>query len=480
MRNWSNRDCVSAKSLGIASDNLKRYITALIVREQPSLLKRSERGEVVQAMSSQTVFKPPVVTNSTEIPLKPTQLHFNEAFRNTVTRSEAENLTKCAFSPDAELVDYHLRPYSEEKLGFLGSHLCLIITARRSGCDEFEKRSFFVKSIPYNIPNQAIYVEEKGVFEKEEKFFRYLVPLMTDNFKIESWAPRCYLTKDSAIVYEDMKLRGFTNRSKFFDLKTLRAAVACVARFHASSLLAEEKLNGKSIHDLYPEILRESEYKQTGRSKTWFAVAINLVVSIADQHGYYSSNIRRASECIFDAILPSKTKRNVVSHGDLWGSNLIFDGEDRCNLVDFQLLRYAPLAHDVIRLIYLTSRRELRREHEAQLLEHYYVTLRKTLVDNAFKGVMPSYEELLLGVEEQRLGAVVTVAVDHPTVMMDGKMAATIMDDPTTYEAFFFKDRKPFVDKIMSVDPEFERVVKAAVQELAEMSLIVDSLPRPT
>ncbi|XP_001601082.1 uncharacterized protein LOC100116640 [Nasonia vitripennis] len=426
-------------------------------------------------MSGDTIFD---ITPNSSFNKQISQVSFSNFFDNVVTRKEVENLVKCAFSPDSDLVDYHLRPYSEEKIGFLGSHLCLVVTARRpSGC---EKRSFFVKTIPRDDLSQAAYIQEKGVFKKEADFFKHVVPIMIDEFKGESWAPRCYLATDDTLVFEDMKLRGFANRGRSFDEATTMAAIACLARLHASSLLAEEKLNGKSLMELYPQILQETEFKRTTRSMVWYTVAIDLVITLAEELGYDSSNIRRASECVFELGLPSKTKRNVINHGDLWGSNMIFDSKDHCKLVDFQLIRYAPLAHDVMQLLYLSTSREFRQRHEQHMIDYYYAVLTECLTINSFKGDLPSFEEVMNGIEEQRLPAVVTACIFHPTVLMDGKTAGRIMNDSTTYEAYYFTRRKPFVDAIMAEDPEYEKWVRDDVRELAEITSRMDSVPKLT
>ena len=234
------------------------------------------------------------------------------------------------------------------------------------------------------------------------------------------------------------------------------------------------------MNELYPSIFEESEYKRTNRNYTWFRTAINLATSVAAELGLPFDHIIAASERVFDLGQPSKTKRNVISHGDLWSNNLLFSDTNQCNLVDFQLFRYAPLAHDVIQLLYLTTTRDYRENNEFRLVEYYYATLKKSLVLNNFLGLMPSYEEVLLGVEEQRFPALVNAAINYPTMMMDGKIGAKVLSDLDSYNAYFLRDRRPFVDQIMTIDSEYARKIKDIVRELAEVSLKVDDLPRPS
>ena len=159
---------------------------------------------------------------------------------------------------------------------------------------------------------------------------------------------------------------------------------------------------------------------------------------------------------------------------------MIFDDAGHCVLVDFQLIRYAPLAHDLMQMLYLATTREFRKKHERQIIEFYYATLKETLTANGYVGSAPSFEEVLQGAEEQRLPALVTAAIFHPTVLMDGKTAAIIMDSPATYESYYFHDRRPFVYDIMAKDPEYKIRIEEIVTEFAEVSLIFDSIPQPT
>jgi len=87
-----------------------------------------------------------------------------------------------------------------------------------------------------------------------------------------------------------------------------------------------------------------------------------VAVSIAENHGYDPHLIRATCERIYDITKPSCTKTNVVSHGDLWDNNLMFNNDmpPYCLLVDYQLLRYSPLAHDIAQFLYLCTDRSLK------------------------------------------------------------------------------------------------------------------------
>lgn len=228
--------------------------------------------------------------------------------------------------------------------------------------------------------------------------------------------------------------------------------------------------------DTFPDILKESEFDRASeRGYTLFTVAMDLAVAIANKLGLDSTNLRRAGERVFDIVIASKTTRNVVSHGDLCSRNMMFDRNNHCRLLDFQLIRYSPLAQDVMLFLYLSTWRELRRQHERKLIEYYYGVLRETLANNCFKGQVPRLGEVLQSAEEQKLPTLVVAVMFHPAQLMAGK-AANVLDDSQNYEEYYFKDRRPFVFKHMAENEEYSRKLEETVTEFVEMSMIIDEL----
>lgn len=75
--------------------------------------------------------------------------------------------------------------------------------------------------------------------------------------------------------------------------------------------------------------------------------------------------------------------RKVLTHGDIWKNNLLFqyekDGPSHCKLVDFQFIRYAPPAHDVMHFLHFATEKLVRDKKESVLLRIYYENLSKEL-----------------------------------------------------------------------------------------------------
>lgn len=179
----------------------------------------------------------------------------------------------------------------------------------------------------------------------------------------------------------------------------------------------------------------------------------------------------------------SSIKKNVISHGDLWGNNLMFSNSvpPKCLLIDFQLIRYSPLAHDVAQLLYLCTDRDFRVTWEETMLKHYYSVLCDTL--NSTKTIsveIPAWSELIEGIEEQRLAAIITAAIYFQTVLLDEKLGAEILGNPNSYHEFEFKNRNETVLKLMEIDPIYNKRLTEIVTELVEFSFRLNELPKPT
>lgn len=417
---------------------------------------------------------------ATRLTMKADDITNSNGVYKLLSFEDVKEVVKRALDGDVDLVEYSIRPYSEGKLGFLGSYYRLDATAARR--KETIVLTFFVKTVPYAVPEQADYVIKRGVFEQEVRFYSVLTPLLLEGYRGEPWAPMCYKAKEDLIVFEELGGKGYSIRDKLFDQTLVRASLSVIARLHAASLLAEARL-GMSFDRLFPGMFTEKAFICVGTPRVWFDKGVNLVAAIAERLGHDSSSVRLACERIYDGLKPSRTKANVISHGDLWGNNLMFnnDSPPKCLLVDYQLLRYSPLAHDVMQFLYLCTDRSFRGAWETVMLRHYYETLREILtVHKAPSAQIPSWSELIEGVEEQRLSSIITATMYFPTVLLEEDASARIMNDSATYAEYNFQNREKFVFSNMKINPIYERRINEAVIELAELASRLDQLPKPS
>lgn len=403
----------------------------------------------------------------------------NNDIRKLLSFKDVKNVVQRILNSDVDLVKYSIQPYSDGKIGFLGSHYRLNVIATKK--EETIAFSLFVKTIPFDTPEQAKYVIERGVFKQETQFYSVMMPLLCEGYHGESWAPICYEAKESLMIFEELGDKGYTMRNKLFDKTLVCAGLTAIAQFHAASLLTEARLQ-IPCNQLYPGALAEKGFINEGTSRKWFEEGINAAAIITKHLGHDPKLLRLACEQIYEAVKPSRTKTNTISHGDLWGNNFMFNNDvpPKCVLIDYQLLRYSPLAHDVAQFLYLCTDRSFREKWEVAMLQYYYKVLCEILHTHNSHMKKPSWSELIDGMEEQRLGAVIIATMYFPSVLMDENLSAQIMNDSASFVEYNFQNRGKFILSNMEKDEVYARRISETIIELVELASRLDELPKPS
>lgn len=117
---------------------------------------------------------------------------------SVISEKEAFELIKLVTNDTETLVQYELRPYSEQHIGFVASH-CKLLLQTKCKDSKIKTHCLFVKTIPSGISKDVTDCLEKAAFLKETAFFADILPLLTKIEKIDKWAPTCYLVKGDTI-----------------------------------------------------------------------------------------------------------------------------------------------------------------------------------------------------------------------------------------------------------------------------------------
>lgn len=363
------------------------------------------------------------------------------------------------FLKDPTVIDFEVKPFSNELLGYLGTHDLLCVNIQEG--KNTKTLTFFLKS-----RKSRTSCFEDMVFYEESKFFGEVMNRLLKNYKSEPWAAKCYLIKDNFMVLEDLRAKGFKTTNNQLKFEELKSAIDCLARFHSASIILEEKSN-KSLMEEYPGFFQEKVYiNDKGWSWKWLLCGIEVVEFVAKDLGLDYTHVSRAYELMIKKCQPTKNGRNVLCHLDLWFNNLLFNetGSD-CRLVDFQMISYASYALDLLQIMYLNLHVETRRNMERELIEFYVEVLDDTLKSHNYKGQPITLDKVLEEFEDKRIHGLVAAVQFLPVGLWD----KTIIDEystPESYMHYKYTSRVKLVQKALKMDYNYRCRIEEIIRDL--------------
>lgn len=388
-----------------------------------------------------------------------------------LTRQDVNIVVKKSLGSAFKVIDYKVTNFSDRILGFMGAHQRLSVKVREGNSANEETHDYFLKCLPVSNQVQSQMLQGVNFFYKETNFYNHILPELTGSVNDDSWCPRCYLVKDNLIVLENLATRNYIVKDRLLDMESLKSALISMAKMHASTVLAEKRL-GKTFLELYPKVLSEGMYLREGYTKEWHRTGVDVAVAVAEQLGLDATLIPAVCNRIFEVVYTSKTRQNVIGHGDAWSFNFMFDDSPlapNCILMDFQMIRYAPAMIDVAQFLYYTMRREFREKNEGQLLKHYYDEFAKHLKTNEEIAV-PSFSQILEEFDLYRIVGVVSAILQLQVTMVDGKIGADLLSDVDGFARLVFHDRVDLVLDIMKKDSLYNDRIVENVKEMVERS----------
>lgn len=296
-------------------------------------------------------------------------------------------------SSDFDLLHYSLRRLTQNN-GHLGDYFHLEVTIKHQETVEVFK--MFAK-ILNNTTDAFTDLIEKGLGKKEKFFYITLCGLFSEYglSDLMDFAPNCYMSGLKGIILDDLISLGYTSPKPDITLKVdgLRIILGKLAKFHAGTFIIEELLSRKlgrevRLGEEYSGFLEEALIVTDGsigdfmfnRFQSIF-ILLDKVPELAQEVNLTREEIKtrltNVRQSLFKKVRTSKTIRNVINHGDMYVSNMLFKfGADESVLdgilVDFQILRYMPPAYEVQFFINICSSKEDKDKYQQLLIEEYY------------------------------------------------------------------------------------------------------------
>lgn len=231
---------------------------------------------------------------------------------------------------------------------------------------------------------------------------------------------------------------------------------ASLARFHAAFTNYHSRRDRPgqpySVLKDYGHIITESTFQPS----LWLRASAKLTTNLLNTFSQkFTTEIPHLEEKLYEkfseacsSLKEHENTLNVIIHKDLWANNIMFRYEKglpaNALLIDYQCIRYAPPAFDVMGLLYLTTSREFREVHEKKVLHYYYCVFFDSL-DEASKRRLErlGYDrgEYLSWCERSRVMSMCLAIGILPYTLMDPLVAQKTFDDPDTFEDLLVEDR---------------------------------------
>ncbi|KAL7648263.1 UNVERIFIED_CONTAM: hypothetical protein RMT77_000169 [Armadillidium vulgare] len=220
-----------------------------------------------------------------------------------------------------------------------------------------------------------------------------------------------------AFIAENLRNQGFImpDRKKCLNINHANLVMEELGRFHASSILFEEKLYPKTIPDTF-DYFEEPFFDFNHKSFKLFNAMLNSQAEAAikflipiPKYEVCTKWLKSNSHCMGRYFVEGFTPHNqfdVLVHGDCCSNNLLFRYDKKDDpvdviFVDLQSCRKSSPASDLIYFFYSSLDGDVRSKYFKQMTSIYYKSFPKVL-HLAKKKIPFSFTELLEEIDKRK------------------------------------------------------------------------------
>ncbi|CAG4982995.1 unnamed protein product [Parnassius apollo] len=382
------------------------------------------------------------------------------------------------------VIEWKLEDFSNNLMGAFGEHLRLIIILDVEGVETELK--LFLKCMPRNNQRKAEYIKELTFFRKEYVMLNQLFKHFQDGEGLNKWRPKLLYIREDLFVFEDATQIGYKvlDHRCTMSYDELSAVVNTLAKFHAQSIIYEEKKSRElkityRIWDEYSEYLTEPEkghsWRDTGkRAVIDFLRIYSKHKTKIDFMKHVEDVISRLFSCALNLMKPSSEFRNVVIHRDLWTNNIFFkqlgNGQYHSLIVDFQTVLYCPPMHDLCSLIYFNTSRSFREANTDKIINLYYSILTEELKSEGIDVINIMDKKMILKSYRQSIVFGITqAALIVPIIAMNDEMRILIFEDPDNFDKVNFISRSEEFINVAKDDNNYRNRIIELFDEIIEI-----------
>ncbi|XP_073820525.1 uncharacterized protein [Musca autumnalis] len=257
-------------------------------------------------------------------------------------------------------------------------------------------------------------INKLSLFPKEMEMYGKYLPAFEELYKAVGWniqiSPKCLYTEKKEnrinLLFEDLKERNFQNpkRIEGCDMDHMKAVLTKLAEFHAASAVYEEQ------HGAYPEDFQYGfvdSRQGPAFLRTMFESSVETYKEAMAQWGIDNIETYIKKFPTFDqywksalsTLQQSSNNFNVLTHGDFWSSNIMFNYFDNGKhnetlMVDFQICKWGSPAEDLLFFITLSAAADIRIKEYDHFVAMYHQRLIECLKVLGYKKPLPTLRSL--------------------------------------------------------------------------------------